>query len=79
VAARDSLQAETARWAARLADAAPSAVTGTKVLLKKGASCGLRGQLEAEKASFLRAAATADFKEALNSFFERRPPQFTGS
>ena len=38
----------------------------------------LRGQLDAERAAFLRCAATADFAEGLDAFLARRAPKFGG-
>jgi enoyl-CoA hydratase/carnithine racemase len=38
----------------------------------------LERQLERERSGMIRAAKTADYKEGLRAFFEKRPPAFSG-
>nr|WP_042445320.1 enoyl-CoA hydratase-related protein [Azospirillum sp. B510] len=75
---RAELDSETRNLARRLADSAPLAVQGIKRLLTASLDTSLAAQLDAEGASFVRAAGTRDFHEALAAFFEKRAPRFVG-
>ncbi len=72
------LDAETAALATRIANGPPLAYAATKQLLQESSSRDLTSQLQAETASFARCAATADFKEGVTAFNEKRKPVFTG-
>lgn len=75
VVAGDALEAEGIAIARRLAATAPQAQARTKALIRAGWSAALADQLQAEQDAF---AATQDFTEALDAFFSKRRPVFTG-
>ena len=64
--------------AQRLAEGAPLALAATRRLLQRAAGISLAEQLEAEMESFAELSGTADFDEALQAFFAKRPPRFSG-
>lgn len=66
------------RLAARLAGLAPGAAAALKRLLRDSFGQDFTAALEAEKRAFKAAAATRDFAEAIDAFFEKRPARFTG-
>ena len=78
VVAGDALDSEGLAIARRLADAAPLAQARTKALIRAGWSAALEDQLQAEQDAFAACAATEDFTEALDAFFAKRRPVFTG-
>lgn len=76
VVAADRLTDE-ARLLSRLIASGPSQALGhIKSLLRAAGENRLEDQMALEASGFARAAATADFAEALSAFFERRPPIF---
>jgi 2-(1,2-epoxy-1,2-dihydrophenyl)acetyl-CoA isomerase len=78
VAPADLLEKETAALAKRLAAGPPLALARLKALLRQSLRTDLSDQLDAEEDAFVDCAATADFTEALDAFFGRRPPIFGG-
>jgi len=74
----DALEAETSALAARLAGGAPVAQAHVKALIRQSLERAYAGQLDAEAEAFLACTETADFSEALEAFFAKRKPQFTG-
>lgn len=72
------LEDATRQLSQRLAAAAPLALGSIKRLLHDGWNRSLHAQLDAELESFARNAGSADFHEALEAFFTKRKPQFTG-
>jgi 2-(1,2-epoxy-1,2-dihydrophenyl)acetyl-CoA isomerase len=76
VVARDALEEETRALAQRIVSGPAHAQASLKRLVWRAASGLLEGQLEAEAAGFISLAATADFREGVAAFFERRPPRF---
>lgn len=72
------LEAQTQRLAQQLAGGPTRALGEMKQLLRNSQQTGLREQLDAEAAAFLRCAATADFSAALDAFLARHPTRFTG-
>lgn len=72
------LGAATDALVQRLA-AGPTAAYGRmKRLLRSAFDNSLPAQLDLEREAFIDSAGTADFTEALQSFFERRPARFAG-
>jgi 2-(1,2-epoxy-1,2-dihydrophenyl)acetyl-CoA isomerase len=71
-----ALQAETQALAQRLAQGPPLAIAQLKRLMHISFEHDLRGQLDAERAAFLRCAATHDFAEGVKAFRARRAPRF---
>ena len=63
-------------WARRLATAAPVAIEEIKRLSN---DAGLEAGIEAEKAAFGRVFASADAREGISAFTEKRSPRFSGS
>ena len=78
VVARADLEAEVLTVAQRLAAGAPGALAKVKTLVYAAATSPLDAQLEREHAGFRESAGTADFREGINAFFERRPARFSG-
>ncbi|MCC6610961.1 MAG: enoyl-CoA hydratase/isomerase family protein [Burkholderiales bacterium] len=72
------LEAETLRLARRLAEGPTHAFGRLKQLLRESARNGLDAQLAAEIEAFGACAATADFKEGIRAFVEKRAPRFDG-
>ncbi|HEV7325459.1 MAG TPA: enoyl-CoA hydratase-related protein [Bosea sp. (in: a-proteobacteria)] len=68
---------ETARTLAeKLARGSSGAQAATKALVQAATHGTFDTQLDLEKQSFVANAGTADFREGINAFFERRPPAF---
>jgi 2-(1,2-epoxy-1,2-dihydrophenyl)acetyl-CoA isomerase len=78
VVPRAELAAEVMKVAQKLAAGAPGALAKVKGLVYAAATSPLDPQLEREHVGFREAAATADFREGINAFFERRPALFSG-
>lgn len=74
----ETLTAEVETLAARVAAGPAFAVASVKRLVWQAERVTFDEQLEAERAGFVAAAATADFREGITAFFERRPPRFGG-
>jgi 2-(1,2-epoxy-1,2-dihydrophenyl)acetyl-CoA isomerase len=72
------LAAETAAWAARLAEGATVAHGRAKWLIDRSFEHDLDAQLDAERAAFVHCTATADFREGVTAFVEKRRPAFRG-
>jgi 2-(1,2-epoxy-1,2-dihydrophenyl)acetyl-CoA isomerase len=76
VVPRAELDDAAAALAARVAEGPALALANVKRLVRQAALVPLDQQLEDERAGFMAAAATADFREGITAFFERRPPVF---
>lgn len=75
----DELAATARDWAARLATGPTKAISASKHLLNTALTTE-RDAHFAEEADFVEAnTKTADSKEGIASFIERRPPKFTGT
>jgi 2-(1,2-epoxy-1,2-dihydrophenyl)acetyl-CoA isomerase len=74
----DELDAATAALVERLASAPTVAVGLTKQCLHRSLECGLTDALHNESLALELTSRTADFKEGLVAFKERRPARFTG-
>ena len=75
----DSFAAEVEALAARLAKGPTRAYTMIREALNVGASHGLSAQLDVERALQAEAAGSADFREGVAAFSEKRAPRFIGS
>ena len=69
---------EAQALAARLAVAAPLALALTKRALNRSLDATLEGQLDDEAALQGVAGRSADHREGVAAFLEKRPPRFTG-
>jgi 2-(1,2-epoxy-1,2-dihydrophenyl)acetyl-CoA isomerase len=78
VAPPDELQAKTSELAGQLAQVAPLAFSHTKDLLQRAPLLTLTEALGLEEAAQGRAGSSADFREGLAAFEEKRPPRFSG-
>ena len=78
VVPRAELEQETARLAARLASQSAMSSAKIKALMRLSLDRTHAEQLDAEAAGFAACASTADFAEAVEAFFEKRKPNFTG-
>ncbi len=75
----DSFASEVQALAARLAKGPTRAYTMIREALNAGASHGLSAQLDVERALQAQAAGSADFREGVAAFSEKRAPRFSGS
>lgn len=78
VVAAQELHQESEAFTERLTSLAPGASAALKRLLRDSLGQDFATVLDAEKQAFKAAAATDDFAEAINAFFEKRPARFTG-
>lgn len=76
VVARDALETEARALAARIAAGPAEAQASLKRLIWRAANNPVEDQLDAEAAGFIALSATADFREGIAAFFERRPAKF---
>ncbi len=74
----DQLMAQAQALAAQLAARAPLALRYARAAVAEGVDRPLADGLAAEARWFGLAAATADMKEGVHAFLEKRPPSFTG-
>jgi 2-(1,2-epoxy-1,2-dihydrophenyl)acetyl-CoA isomerase len=74
----DRLEAEAIETAARLAAGPTYAYGELRRLLARSFTAGLEDQLGAERQAIVRCGQTADAKEGITAFLERRPPSFGG-
>ncbi len=72
----ESLAEETARWARRLADGPSFALGMTKEMLDREVEMGLSTALEAEAQAQAICMQHPDYREAYDSWVEKRPPRF---
>ncbi|WP_174274599.1 enoyl-CoA hydratase/isomerase family protein [Sphingomonas bacterium] len=78
ISAEGAVLAEAMAVAQEMARAATSALGATRRLLLEGASAPLEAQLDAESRAISAQARTAEGKEGIAAFLEKRPPNFTG-
>ena len=74
----DALGAEARRWAEVVASRAPLSVRANKVGLRHCARLPIVEAVTYERSEWARLQRTRDHKEALEAFFAKRPPVFTG-
>jgi len=78
VAADDEFEGVVDELAGRLAAGPTAAYAGAKEQLNHWLFARMDLQLELEAAAQQRAAASADFKEGVLAFLQKRPPEFEG-
>jgi 2-(1,2-epoxy-1,2-dihydrophenyl)acetyl-CoA isomerase len=76
VVGNDELAAEVEALARRIAAGPRQAYASLKRLIDQAPNTPFDVQLDAERAGFVKAAGTRDFREGVAAFLERRPPQF---
>jgi 2-(1,2-epoxy-1,2-dihydrophenyl)acetyl-CoA isomerase len=74
----EALEQETKILAAQIASGPAQAQASLKRLIWQAATTAFETQLEAEAAGFIALSGTADFREGVAAFFERRKPRFGG-
>lgn len=79
VAASENLLTETIAMAHKLALAPTASVGRIKQMLNASFSNNLSQQLDLEHRLQIESGKSNDFKEGVTAFFEKRPPNFTGS
>ena len=79
VVPRDRLEAKALETVSRLAAGPTVAYGEIRRLLNRSLSAGLEDQLEAERQAIVRCGNTADAREGVTAFLERRPPSFEGA
>lgn len=77
VVPRAALSETALQLAERLARESAATVGAVKRLVQAAATASYDEQLDAEKAGFVRAAGSADFREGIRAFFEKRPAKFS--
>ncbi len=75
----DKLAEETARLALRLANGPTHAYAEAKRLMNQSLGTSMEAQMEEELAAFARCARTADLREGVSAFVEKRKPVFRGN
>ncbi len=73
------LCAEGAAAAHMLANAATASIAGARALLLESMSSALEVQLERETRTIAASGGTADFREGVAAFIDRRKPSFQGN
>ena len=74
----DKLPEETAKIAQRLASGPTKAYAEAKRLMNQSLATSIETQMEEELFAFSRCASTADLKEGVTAFVEKRKPVFKG-
>jgi 2-(1,2-epoxy-1,2-dihydrophenyl)acetyl-CoA isomerase len=75
----DEFPATVDAWARRLASAPTGAVGRVKQLLSHSLTADFKSQLRFEREMQMECGRSADFREGLRAYAEKRPARFTGS
>lgn len=78
VVTQDLLKEEVVKFAGQLMERAPIALRAAKTALRKGLNVSLKDGLCIEQDLFAMLFGTADQKEGMAAFLEKRKPKFTG-
>jgi enoyl-CoA hydratase/carnithine racemase len=73
------MRTKVAELAARIAAQAPLALTATKLAVVDGLNVPMREALEIERGEFARVFRSADAREGVSAFLEKRTPTWTGN
>ena len=76
IVARDELETEAHRWAEELAQKSPLALQIAKRAFYYAEDMGYEKQFAHMNEAFARLCSTADAKEGVQAFFEKRTPQW---
>ena len=75
----DGLSAEVERLAQKIATGPTRSFGHYKRLVQSGFDNSLHDQLEAERAAFINATKTQDFRAGVSAFLTKKKPDFTGN
>src|SRR5579871_6307524 len=78
VAAADQFEAEASAWASRIASGPLTSFRYMKANINLATYTDFRTLLDREAETHLRCGQTADHKEGVRAFLEKREPKFTG-
>jgi 2-(1,2-epoxy-1,2-dihydrophenyl)acetyl-CoA isomerase len=78
VVPRDGLEQQAADLAQRLASGPTYAYGEMRALIRRALDVPLAEGLDAEREAIVRCGATADGREGITAFAERRSPRFSG-
>jgi len=74
----EELMEKAMELARKIASKAPFAMSSAKELINRGLDVNLSAGCDLEKANFGTVLSTADAKEGLNAFIDKRKPEFKG-
>jgi methylglutaconyl-CoA hydratase len=77
IVAAEGLMNRARQLAAHLMESSPASLLSTKRLLSEAAGAGLDAQIEAAVRENAAIRSTADFREGISSFLEKRKPKWS--